>query len=960
MSASSWRKELADAIADGRPVDFAQLRRDHPDPEDADYIDAFAEVDQVANLHRGGGGMEPPFHDAPAGPPGDDDFGEPPFDWGHLKVLERIASGGFGDVYLAWDLQLDRPVALKLLRPRPSLAAASSPEADRILDEGRKAARVHHPNIMTVYGADKHRGRYGIWGEFIDGKTLFQIVEDAGTLSTVEASAIGLAICSALTEVHRQGLIHGDIKAPNVMRERGGRPVLVDFGLAVAVDRLLNTPHSVVGLAGTPLYLAPECFQGEEVSAQTDVYAVGVLLYYLVTGNYPVFGRTFKELGEAHEREDRVHLQYEQPNIFPGFAAVVERALEPKPGARYKSAAALHAALERALGSQLPGIAPPEPVPPAPPSPPTPPAANLRLLLAVAMLLLLAVVGIFAYARASRPMRPLETELILPAPPDAAFAEGSRNVPAVSPDGAYIAVVAKSEDANDEVLWLRELAKSTYRQIPNTEGAIRPFWSPDSQWIGYFVNEGERRGLWLVNVSGAQPQFLAAGTESRGASWNHAETLLLALDPNKGLEAMRAEANAEKRFVTRVEKERNEAQHMWPQFLPDGRRFIFFVLSKDPDVEGVYLGSLDQAGHKRLVGTQTSALPVGSSLIFINNKRAYVQTLDAAAGALTGPARALDLEIDSTYDSLLVLAASASDTLIYRKPELRQLAWYTMDGRYKESLGKPGGFRNPVVSPDGKLVAVERYHLDSRQLVLFDPLRGEEPIPLGALKTPCCPAWMPDGRLSFAALTDSFTDIYAIDLDRPSVLQPLVESDSDKEPTSWSRDGKHIAYVAFSKTPTRHQDLWISSSLWPGGTPKHEVFANSQHVEVNGQFSPTGRWIAYVSNEEGRANVYVRRPGEKIHYKVSTSLKAFDPQWMSDDVLRYLDEDGLMWEVRIPADRPSRVKGTALFRTPIRTPGASRNNYFIDLKNDRLLFNARPENTGSTFSVVLNWRGLDQ
>jgi eukaryotic-like serine/threonine-protein kinase len=959
MSAtSSWRKELADAIADGQSVDFVQLRGDHPDPEDVAYIDAFEQVAQLANLLREGGGKEPPFDAPPAGLP--DDLGEPEFDWGPLRVLEHIGGGTFGDVYLAWDLQLDRPVALKLLRPR----------AHR-LDEGKKTARVEHPNIMKVYGADEHRGRFGIWGEFIDGKTLWHIVEDGGPLSTVEATAIGLAICSALTKVHRRGLIHGDIKAPNVMRERGGRPVLIDFGLAIAMDRLIDSPHGV-GLAGTPLYLAPECFLGEEVSAQSDVYAVGVLLYYLVTGNYPVFGRTFKEIAEAHDREERIDLQSERPDIFPGFADVVERALAPERADRHKSAAALHEALERALRGQLPRIAPPDPIPPVPappspeppapqpllPQPPTP--ANSRLLMAVAVLLLLAVVGIFAYSRASRPMRPAETEFLLPPPTGAVFVEGSRNVPAVSPNGAYIAVVAKSEDANDEVLWLREQSKSTYRQIPNTEGAIRPFWSPDSQWIGYFVNEGERRGLWLVNVSGAQPQFLAAGTESRGVSWNHEDTLLLALDPNTGLEAMPAEANAEKRFVTKVEKDRHEAQHMWPQFLPDGRHFIFFVLSKDPDVEGVYLGSLDETGHKQLVRTQTSALHVGSSLIFTNNKRAFVQTLDAAAGALTGTARPLDLEIDSTYDGLLVLAASASDTIIYRKPELRQLAWYTMDGRYKAALGKPDGFRNPVVSPDGHLVAVERYRLDSRQLVLFNPLRGDDPIPIGVLKTPCCPAWMPDGRLSFAALTDSFANIYALDLDRPSVLQPLVESDSDKEPTSWSSDGKHIAYVAFSNTPTRHQDLWISSSdVWPGA-PKHEVFANSQHVEVNGQFSPTGRWIAYVSNEESRANVYVRRPGEKMHYKVSSSLKAYDPQWMSDDVLRYLDEDGWMWEVRIPADRPSGVKGTALFRTPIRSPGGSRNNYFIDLKNDRLLFNARPENTGSTFAVVLNWRGLDR
>ena len=406
---------------------------------------------------------------------------------------------------------------------------------------------------------------------------------------------------------------------------------------------------------------------------------------------------------------------------------------------------------------------------------------------------------------------PKEIALTLPAPEGNTFVEGSRNVPAVSPDGNHIAFLAKSN--RDDMLWVRSLSDREPKVIPNTNGAIRPFWSPDSREIAYFVNQGDQRGLWRVNISGAQPEFLAAGTESRGGSWNSGNTLLLALDPHRGLQAMSAAPNATPYDVTTVDVKGRESQHMWPQFLPDGERFIFFVMSSDDNVEGVYLGSLRGGRPKLLVKSHTSALHVGDSLIYSTNGRLFTQVLDTAAGRLTGTPVELNLDVDSTYDFLLVLGASENGTLVYRQPELRQLAWYNLAGNDLGRLGEPSRFRNPAISPDGSMVVAERYRLDRRELVKFDLQRGgEETLPLP--RGPSFPVWAPDGRhLTFAAMPELYANIYMTDVLDPSRSELLVRSNKEKEPTGWSRDGRTLAYVVIENTnQVRNQDLWTSTA----------------------------------------------------------------------------------------------------------------------------------------------------
>ena len=262
--------------------------------------------------------------------------------WGSLIVFEKIGRGSFGDVYRAWDPRLDREVALKLI-PEDMPAPATSP----VIEEGRLLARVRHPNVMTVYGADRCDGRTGIWTEYIRGETVAAEVARRGPLPANEAVRIGIDVCAALGAVHAAGMLHRDVKAQNILRDTGGRIVLGDFGtgIALADDARMSDPQ----IAGTPLYLAPEVIEGTPATIVSDIYGVGVLLYFLLTVTFPVRGSTLAEIRAAHARGARVPLREACPDVPDALAGIVDRLLATNPDVRYQDAAAAEVALRGTL-----------------------------------------------------------------------------------------------------------------------------------------------------------------------------------------------------------------------------------------------------------------------------------------------------------------------------------------------------------------------------------------------------------------------------------------------------------------------------------------------------------------------------------------------------------------------------------------------------------------------------------
>jgi len=330
--------DAAALVADGAPVDWVSAES----AAEADHrrlVRHLRLVESIASLHRSIPLAEPDDFELPAarsrqatgaGPAGPH--------WGRLALLDRIGQGTSCEVYRAWDTALHREVALKLLHDEGDHVEAHG----RLLEEARRLARVRHAHVVQVYGAEQHEGRVGLWMELVRGESLEHTVHSRGTFGAREAALIGLDLCAALAAVHGAGLLHRDVKAQNVMRESGGRLVLMDFGTG---EELSGTNR----LVGTPLYLAPEIFRGQRASVQSDIYSLAVLLFYLVSGRFPVNAGSMEELARAHGRRERQLLRDLRPDLPEAFVASVERALDSDPTRRFQSVGDFESALRESL-----------------------------------------------------------------------------------------------------------------------------------------------------------------------------------------------------------------------------------------------------------------------------------------------------------------------------------------------------------------------------------------------------------------------------------------------------------------------------------------------------------------------------------------------------------------------------------------------------------------------------------
>jgi tetratricopeptide (TPR) repeat protein len=340
--------DLAQAILDGTPIDWPAVDGASADA-DGDLIAELRLLSAVADLHR----SDPDQQDTEPRLSSTSEHRAFPKAWGHLELLERIGGGTFGEVYRAWDTRLDREVAVKLM-PAENPA---DPQVASIIREGRLLAKVRHPGVVTIFDAQQIGDSVGLWMEFVRGRTLEQRLEENGVCDPDEAVEIGIDLCRAVSAVHEAGLLHRDIKTQNVVRADDGRLVLMDFG----VGREL-TDGSVTDLAGTPLYLAPEVLRDGRADARADIYSIGVLLFHILTRSYPVQAQFVSDLRLVHERQERRLIRTVRPDLPPKVAAVVDRALDPNPGRRYLSAAALREDLHalrptRRAHARLVGIA---------------------------------------------------------------------------------------------------------------------------------------------------------------------------------------------------------------------------------------------------------------------------------------------------------------------------------------------------------------------------------------------------------------------------------------------------------------------------------------------------------------------------------------------------------------------------------------------------------------------------
>ncbi len=840
--------DLSEAISDGRPVDWNGVEVN--DSSTRELVEQLRVLADIAQLHR---------ETLPE--PSDGHITTPELlaeavggTWGRLILRRIIGRGGRGLVYRAWDPQLEREVALKVIAEAPDDLASD------VIAEARQLARVQHPNVATIYGADRIDGTTGLWMELIEGRTLERMLREDGRFSAREAALVGVDVCAALAAVHKAGVLHRDVKAQNVMRDRHGRIVLMDFGTSRLADESPSDVFVHDGV-GTPMYMAPELWQGGQASVRSDVYAVGVLLYRLVTGGLPVDARSIDDLKRAHRDGAIRRLSDERSDLPLAFIHIVERAMDPDPSRRYASAGAL----EMALAAFLAPVATE-----ARTSGPRRwwPAAILSLA-AVAAIGVLAASMLGAWSRppGSAPANVEVRFPIYPLPPDEIESM------AMAPGGRMLAFTSAGQ------LWLRSFDRMEPRRIPDTQGAHDPFWSPDGEYVAYFRG----RSLWRVRASGGGPEQIAPARRPSTGSWG--PNGLLLYSTNLGRELVTVPAAGGTPTIVRRDVPGRRVRLWWPSFLPSGQGFVYSAVDATTGKRAVYVGRLDRPAEddRLLLDVESNVLVAGEYLYFTRLGQLLRQRYDEAAAALQGTAQVLadNVRVNPYNNGFADIAASPGGALAYMSgaQQARQLQLVDADGRVLQELGDPGEYRDIALSHDGARLAYEQIDQEAgtRDIWVHDLTSG---VRLRVTHHPAdetSPIWSPDDRtLYFLSMRDQQTRLFRRIVDHSAPEEPVLSFDVPVRPSAVSRDDGMLFYEQLDQE--NGWDLWMRPL--DGGPPQQYLATgNNDHEAVP---SPDGRFIAYSSPDADGRQVYVmRRDGSDWRARVSGDYGR-EPLWSAD------------------------------------------------------------------------------
>jgi len=946
---------LAAAISEGAEVDWERVALEVLSDRSRRVVQGLRVIDDLARVHRSeaaASGIEdsfasdqsfPPQHFPPQQlrpqggfPPSSGGFGAadapratatpppsvPVGKWGPLDLLAEIGAGAFGVVYRAWDARLEREVALKLLSVGPS-----SLHGAVLLKEARLLARVQHAHVVTVYGAEQIDERIGIWMESLRGRTLDELVRMNGRFGADEAALIGLSLCRALAAVHAAGLVHRDIKARNVMREDGGRIVLMDFGAGSDVGYGARD----VGPAGTPLYMAPEVLEGAPPAVAADIYSLGVLLFYLVTQSFPVTGRSKTEIDAAHIRGDRRRLRDVRPDLPDAYVQAVEDALASDPKARHASAGAFEEALANVLGSESPRHKTEDDRP------------RWRQWVTPLLVGAAATAALFLVQDRREPpsASSARSRFTMQAP-----ARASVEAEAVSPDGRHVAFVAAGR------LWVQSFDALEPRALPDTAGANMPFWSPDSQHIGFFSGTKLRR----VSLTGDDPRTLCDARRPRGATWGRDGTILFASAFGSLLQRVPADGG-EPTPVAVPEQRVAGAEINWPHFLPDGRRFLYTVRVSDPDVAGVYASGADAgSASTRLLDVDSNAVYAAGHLLYVRLGVLMARRFDPVRVEPTGAPGVVAERVDQDpfTDGFAEFSVSSTGVVAYRggvRPD-RQLRWFTRVGVQAGVVGVPGEYRDFALSHDGRRLAFDQLDAHSgRRDIWVQDLDGGSPIRITSnAGDDGAPTWSPDGRaIIYASQRDGTYALYRKSADGGGSEERLLEAQA--MPLDWSADDRLAYEVSDQKTGS---DLYFIALQ---ALQRPLVFLRTEFMEREGQFSPDGRWMAYSSSESSQRQVYLQRiPSTGRRWTISPGYGR-EPRWRADGrELFYLGPENMLTaiKIRLQEDMVTLTAPEPLF--PVRISGADvRQHYAVSPDGQRILVNTLLEDAlPAPLTVILN------
>jgi Tol biopolymer transport system component len=853
-----------------------------------------------------------------------------------------------GEVYKARDTRLDRTVAIKVL---PTQLSSSEEMRQRFEREAKAISQLSHPHICALYDVGSQDGTEYLVMEYLEGETLAMRLLK-GVLPLPQTLAYGVEIADALDKAHRQGIVHRDLKPGNVMLTKSGVKLL-DFGLAKAMAPAaptsgltslptIATPQNLTQtgtILGTFQYMSPEQLEGAEADARSDIFALGAVLYEMATGQKAFHGKSQASLIGSILKEEPPPPSTVAPMTPPALDRVIKTCLSKDPENRFQTAHDVKLQLQWiAEGGSQAGL----------PAPVVSRRKNREKLAwaVVAVAALAAIAFALAFVRRA-PAKSRTVRFEIATPEEVT----SIDLPRISPDGRTIAFNATDSSGKTRI-WVRPLNSLTAQPLGGTEGATRPFWSPDGKYLG-FVADGKVK---KIDVSGGPAQKICDAPTGSDGSWSSEGVILFdgtGTDPIYRVSA----SGGTPTIAVKASAERKEAQVGWPDFLPDGKHFLYMATGMKPEDTQYRIGSLDSTETKTLAPAQTmiTYAPPGY-LLFVRDRTLVAQGFDARAIKTTGEPVPLAEKVGTNTVGLALFSVSREGTLVYRTGEIgTRMTWVDRSGKELETVGDPSDSRNPALSPKGDRLAYDLS--DARggraDIWIRDLTRGVSSRFTFGAADEIGATWSPDEtRIVFSDNRSGSYDLYEKAATGQGEEKLLVHSDENKFASDWSRDGKYLAYVNQSK------DTGFDIFILPmTGDRKPVPFLKTSFNEFWPVFSPDGRYLAYQSNESGRQEVYVQSfPGPGGKWQVSTA-GGVEPKWRADGkeiVYRAPDQNLMAVDVKAGDTFQAGVP-KALF--PARTaPGIARNRYVAAPDDQRFLIVAPLKRESMTpTTVVLNW-----
>ena len=872
---------------------------------------------------------------------------------GRYEIRSKLGAGGMGEVYRAHDTQLGREVAIKVI---PSSFAVDKDRLRRFEQEACAAGALNHPNVLIVHDISTHDGSPYVVSELLEGETLRQRISDT-PLAPRRAVEYALQIANGLAAAHEKGIIHRDLKPDNIFITNDGRAKILDFGLAklrqldgdpvrtdVPTRRVDTDPGVVMGTVG---YMSPEQLKGRPVDQRSDIFSFGAILYEMLSGRRAFYGESTAETMSAILKEDPPDLSQTNQSVSPSLERLVNRCLEKSPESRFHSASDLAFALEALSGAASTSD-----------KSITTPMPALRLsrtrerliwIAVIAFLLISAVVLMWASFRSAPDTA--QTMRFFIAPTDEATFTGA----VVSPDGRRLAISVR-DSSGRSVLWLRSLDSLTTQPLFGTENAGSPFWSPDSRSIGFFSGGKLKR----IDVSGGPPQNLCNTGSGASGTWNRDGVIIFAPESGSCLYRVSASGGVATQITT-FDQSRQEVAHKYPQFLPDGKHFLYLAQSSQLENSGIVVASLDSKENKRVLKTRGGAAYTSSGyLFFLRDRTLMAQPFDSNKLELTGEPVPLAEKVGfNTVLGFGNFSVSDSGVVTYMTSSLTggQPALFDREGKQLSTIGQPGEYFNVLLAPDEKRLAaaIPSSETGARDVWLVDLARGTPTRFTFDAAEDFVPIWSPDGsRIVFVSDRDGSGNLYQKSADGAGNEELLLKTNERKWPSDWSRDGKFIIYTTL--TQNTKNDLWV---LPMTGEKKPFPYLQSPFNEDHARFSPDGHFVAYSSDESGRLEIYVQTfPASGGKWLVSRDGGA-QPRWRRDGKEIFFiapDRKLMAADVKLAGSTLELGLPKALFQTPVVSYPNPRNVYDVFADGKRfIIITPLQENTLTPITVVANW-----